>query len=172
MKGQSRYLVGAGVLVFVIVFYGLTMFSMEYVLQNAFNDMEENHWRYESAAHSYMMMNGGVGGINYRINDNKLASTMSEFSLASNREWDDLCYSEPAGDTERYGIEHPDRYKSTFLLNKPGSGECYIGNSNDYLSYPSMQSFGIIRLPMFFPYMQFYGTESQKLFYLQTRVGP
>lgn len=167
-KGQSRYIVGVGVMVFAVSFYALNSWAMSYVLTSAVADMDQNFARYESAVHSYMVINDdGSSPVNNKINENNLAANLTQFSS-----YDSLCYFD--GDL---GWNHPDEYKMTFYSGQglntiTGSGECTPDNYAD-LEYPGgLTSYGLLMLPMYFPMLQFYGTNNDKIYYVQTRVEP
>ncbi|MFB6115859.1 MAG: hypothetical protein ABEK04_06270, partial [Candidatus Nanohalobium sp.] len=100
MKGQSRYLVGVAIMAFAVAFYSLNSFAVEYVLSNALKDMDQNFDRYESAVHSYTVVNDGVNQTSNVINQTRLGNDITKvFS-----DYDDLCRSSR-------GIQHPDNYK-------------------------------------------------------------
>jgi hypothetical protein len=162
MKGQSNYIVGVGAMVFAVTFFALNSWAQAYVLNSAMNDMNDNFARYESAVHSYMIINEGRTSVNNKINQDVLGGNLSGFTG-----FDHLCYIN--GDP---GWNHPgEEYKLAFYPDIKG-GTCSPDSSSD-LEFPEMRSYGILMLPMYFPKLQFYGTENGgQIYYVQTRVEP
>lgn len=167
MKGQSNYIVGVGVLVFCVGFYAMNNFAMSYVIENARQDMNQNFARYESAVHTYMIINEGRTSVNNKINENNLASNLSDYASGNEvATGNAFCYLSP-----NPGWDHPKNdYRLTFAPDIAG-GQCSPDDTDD-LAWPSLRSRGILLLPVYMPPFQFYGTENDKLYTIQTRVKP
>lgn len=161
MKGQSRYMVGVAVMAFAVSFYALNNFAVEYVLQTAMQDMDDNFDRYESAVHSYTIVNDGVDYTSNVINQTEFADDITTLPG-----YDNMCK------TTR-GIDNGGDYKIWFLdpHNNVKSGDCSRNSYNTYTTYGAVSSYGLIMLPRVYPVVQFWGTANGgKVFYLQTRV--
>jgi len=162
MKGQARYLVGVGAMVFAVVFYALNNFAVSYVLENAKQDMADNFARYESAVHSYTILNDGVNQTANVLNQTEFADTLSTYPG-----YQDLC------ETSR-GIDRGDEYKIWFTdpySTVTSSGDCTRDSAGYYSPFATTVSIALVALPSVYPEVMFWGVaDGGEVITMQTRV--
>lgn len=162
VKGQGKYIIGIFVMIAAISIGMMGQFATEYVLHQAFVNMNENYARYESMTHSYMILNDGRNNVgNHSELNNDFDTSDCTFNSV--------------------GTDEGDRYEIAFIAASTGTdfadGDCTYTRDH-YFEEPQFDSPYLFSSPWSatFPEMAYWsvgdGGGTGKSFYMHTRVTP
>lgn len=159
-KGQSKYLVGVGIMAFAIALTSMNTFVVEYVLNTVMQDMEDNFQRYESTVYGHSVLNEGTAYYTDDLEDINDDLEVVDSSLIRCR----------ITDPDRH-IAHGTNYQIKFYPPGsdigPGGGGCsppyrnnqYAYGYGGYGSY-GLQTYALSSTPRLF----FYSNEEQSVY--------
>lgn len=150
-KGQSGLVTAVIALTIAVPLSSIPDFTVEYVTASAFEDMEINSMRYQSAAHSYKFTSQGI---NNRINYSEVKSDVNSAPTGI-----DECKLNPS----KFA---PSEYNVSFTVISGGATTFELKGCIDKVKYVSDE------LEYYYPYLPFYETKETVFNRITTRVVP